>query len=92
MGGELLSDVGEEFGEALEHHLRHDATLPPQSFPDSIDASYQFLDLIKLFQENFEKLKVALDDSDHSWTTLTLELCTALKTANKLAQSTDTNV
>ncbi|KAE8666625.1 GRAS family transcription factor [Hibiscus syriacus] len=90
--GDLLSDVGEESGEALEHHPRRDATLPPQSLLDSVDASSQSLDLIKLFQENFEKLNKALEGSDHSWTALTLELCTALETANKLVQSTDTNV
>ncbi|KAE8684492.1 GRAS family transcription factor [Hibiscus syriacus] len=90
--GDLLSDDGEESGEALEHHPRRDAALPLQSVLDSVDASSQSLDLIKLSQENFEKLKVALEGSDHSWTALTFELCTALETANKFVQSTDTNV
>ncbi|KAL4334099.1 hypothetical protein GQ457_07G023120 [Hibiscus cannabinus] len=90
--GDLLSDVGEESGDAPEHRHRRDASLPSPSLLDSIDASSQSLDLIKLFQENFEKLNEALAGSDHSWTALTLELCTALETANKLVQSTDTNV
>ncbi|KAB2030614.1 hypothetical protein ES319_D05G245200v1 [Gossypium barbadense] len=90
--GDLLSDVGEESSEAPDHHKKPDASLPPPSILDPVDASSQSLDLIKLFQENFEKLNEALAGSDHSWTALTLELCTALETANKLVQSTDTNV
>ncbi|MBA0566151.1 hypothetical protein Golob_010995, partial [Gossypium lobatum] len=54
--------------------------------------SLQCQSLSGFIQENFEKLNEALAGSDHSWTALTLELCTALETANKLVQSTDTNV
>ncbi|XP_022768219.1 uncharacterized protein LOC111312320 isoform X1 [Durio zibethinus] len=94
--GDLLSDVGEESGAAPDHHHHHDTSLPSpssssSSILNSIDAP-QSLDLTKLFQENYEKLNGALAGSDHSWTALTLKLCTALETANKLVQSTDTNV
>ncbi|XWS23780.1 hypothetical protein CRYUN_Cryun28dG0044900 [Craigia yunnanensis] len=96
--GDLLSDVGEESGAAPDHHHHHDTTLlqpPPSSSSSSIldsNDAPQSLDLTKRFQENYEKLNEALAGSDHSWTALTLKLCTAVETANKLVQSTDANV
>ncbi|OMO62606.1 hypothetical protein CCACVL1_22723 [Corchorus capsularis] len=96
--GDLLSDIGEESAAAPDNLYHHDSALPsPSSQPssssnfDSNDAA-QSLDLTKLFQDNYEKLNEALAGSDHSWTALTLKLCTALETANKMVQSTDTNV
>ncbi|XP_021283822.1 uncharacterized protein LOC110416237 [Herrania umbratica] len=91
--GDLLSDVGDESGAAPDHLHHHDTTLPsPSSSIFDANDVPQSLDLIKLFQENYEKLNEALSGSDHSWTALTLKLCTALETANKLVQSTDTNI
>ncbi|GLT57736.1 hypothetical protein SLA2020_306870 [Shorea laevis] len=81
--GDLLSDVEEESGAAPPEH-----PLPPPS-PSSLDL--QSLDLTRLFQENYDKLDKAFAGSDHSWTGLTLKLCSALETANKLVKSTDTN-
>ncbi|XVF39386.1 hypothetical protein PTKIN_Ptkin01aG0030600 [Pterospermum kingtungense] len=91
--GDLLSDVGEESGAAPDQQHHHDTTLPSSSSSSILDSNdgSQSLDLTKLFQENYEKLNEALAGSDHSWTALTLKLCTALETANKLVQSTDTN-
>ncbi|CAN6569053.1 unnamed protein product [Malus baccata var. baccata] len=83
--GDLLSDVGES-----------DASPPPQqpetSSSSFVSSSDQSLDLTKLFQENYEQLNEALDGTDHSWAALTLKLCSALETANKLVQSTNSNV
>lgn len=83
--GDLLSDVGES-----------DASSPPQQHEPSasatISSSTQSLDLTKLFQENYDQLNEALAGTDHSWAGLTLKLCGALETANKLVQSTNSNV
>ncbi|XP_048435384.1 uncharacterized protein LOC103936489 isoform X2 [Pyrus x bretschneideri] len=83
--GDLLSDVGES-----------DASPPPQQHEpspssSSVSSSAQSLDLTKLFQ-NYEQLNEALGGTDHSWAALTLKLCSALQTANKLVQSTNSNV
>ncbi|KAL8482132.1 hypothetical protein ACS0TY_027747 [Phlomoides rotata] len=81
---DLLSDVGEE-----NSAVPHDHVLPL----DTTDVSkLPASDLPKLFQENFNELKEALDGADHSWTALTLKLCTALETAGKLVDSTNSSV
>ncbi|KAI9106394.1 hypothetical protein K1719_021922 [Acacia pycnantha] len=84
--GDLLSDVGEE-----EHVVS--APSPSPSFSSSsVSDSSLAPDLTELFQENYEHLNKALAGTDHSWTALTLKLCTALETANELVQSTNSNV
>ncbi|CAN6720836.1 unnamed protein product [Malus baccata var. baccata] len=91
--GDLLSDVwggGGWGGEAV-------ASPPPQQHEpspssSSVSSSAQSLDLTKLYQENYEQLNEALGGTDHSWAALTLKLCSALQTANKLVQSTNSNV
>ncbi|XP_061341958.1 uncharacterized protein LOC133288256 [Gastrolobium bilobum] len=86
--GDLLGDVGDEGGgdslrrEASPSSLSILNNAPPDPLPD----------LTNLFQENYEHLNSALAGSDHSWTSLTLKLCTALETANELVQSTNSNV
>ncbi|KAJ0086067.1 hypothetical protein Patl1_08401 [Pistacia atlantica] len=82
--GDLLSDVGEE-------NVTPPDNTPVSPIQDSNNTPHP-LDLTKLFQENYDQLNEALSGSDHSWTALTLKLCTALETANKLVQSTETNV
>ncbi|PON80876.1 histone-lysine N-methyltransferase [Trema orientale] len=87
--GDLLSDVGESNPDASQPTDLH---LPSSSSsPSSISASHS-IDLTKLFEENYKNLNEALAGSDHSWTALTLKLCSALDTANRLAQSTNSNV
>ncbi|XP_045816414.1 uncharacterized protein LOC123909592 [Trifolium pratense] len=97
--GDLLSDVGEENEEGRE-------TTSPSYHPSSSSSSKSSLsdlnnnnapppplpDLTKLFQENYDQLNSALNSTDHSWTSLTLKLCTSLDTANKLVQCTNSNV
>ncbi|PNX92847.1 hypothetical protein L195_g015990 [Trifolium pratense] len=98
--GDLLSDVGEENEEGRE-------TTSPSYHPSSSSSSSKsslsdlnnnnappppLPDLTKLFQENYDQLNSALNSTDHSWTSLTLKLCTSLDTANKLVQCTNSNV
>ncbi|XP_073144994.1 uncharacterized protein [Henckelia pumila] len=77
---DLLNDVGEDNSGGPVHHR-----VPPSAHPPPSD-------LPKLFQENFDQLNMALEGTDHSWTTLTLKLCSALETANKLVESTNSGV
>ncbi|PQQ08010.1 uncharacterized protein Pyn_30884 [Prunus yedoensis var. nudiflora] len=85
--GDLLSDVGESDASPPPPQQQHE---PSSSSP--ISSSTESLDLTKLFQENYEQLNEALVGTDHSWAALTLKLCSALDTANKLVQSTNSNV
>ncbi|GAV84105.1 hypothetical protein CFOL_v3_27549 [Cephalotus follicularis] len=85
--GDLLSDVGEEANTATHH----ETPLSPSSSLPLSNNTPNSLDLPKLFQENYDQLNEALAGTDHSWTSLTLKLCTALETANKLVQSTNMN-
>ncbi|KAI5355349.1 PREDICTED: LOC18425583 isoform [Prunus dulcis] len=85
--GDLLSDVGESDASPLPPQQQHE---PSSSSP--VSSSTESLDLTKLFQENYEQLNEALAGTDHSWAALTLKLCSALDTANKLVQSTNSNV
>lgn len=81
---DLLNDVGEDnSGGPVDHHV------PPTH---AADVHPSPSDLPKLFQENFDQLIMALKGADHSWTTLTLKLCSALETANKLVESTNSGV
>ncbi|KAJ4824807.1 hypothetical protein Tsubulata_022147 [Turnera subulata] len=90
--GDLLNDLSEEqvcIGE--KHQEENDL---PSSSSSSIppDNTLQSAHLTQLFQEHYSQLNDALSGTDHSWTALTLKLCTALETANKLVQSTNSNV
>ncbi|XP_073063286.1 uncharacterized protein [Primulina eburnea] len=81
---DLLNDVGEDnSGGPVDHRV------PPT---DVTDVHPPPSDLPKVFQENFDQLNVSLKGADHSWTTLTLKLCSALETANKLVESTNSGV
>ncbi|PSS31795.1 Centrosomal protein like [Actinidia chinensis var. chinensis] len=92
--GDLLSDVGD--GDGGDHHHSplspsSSSSTPSSSLPNS-NPNLQPSDLAKLFREKYDHLNEALAGTDHSWTALTLELCTALETANKLVQSTNSQV
>ncbi|KAF8404140.1 hypothetical protein HHK36_009020 [Tetracentron sinense] len=45
-----------------------------------------------LYQEDYNQLNEALAGTDHSWTALTLKLCSVLETADKLVQSANSNI
>ncbi|KAF5740303.1 hypothetical protein HS088_TW11G00370 [Tripterygium wilfordii] len=87
--GDLLSDLGEE-------EAANDVAVPDHReaspIPNYEDVSQSSLDLAELFKETYDRLDKALAGTDHSWTALTLKLCSALETANKLVQSTNANV
>ncbi|XP_057490657.1 uncharacterized protein LOC130776440 [Actinidia eriantha] len=92
--GDLLSDIGD--GDGGDHHHSplspsSSSSTPSSSLPNS-NPNLQPSDLAKLFQEKYDHLNEALAGTDHSWTALTLELCNALETANKLVQSTNSQV
>ncbi|CAN0892510.1 hypothetical protein LINGRAHAP2_LOCUS17576 [Linum grandiflorum] len=79
--GDLLSDLAEK-DEAQQQQPSSSSS--PTDFPPSMD-------LLKLFQENYEELNEALEGSDPNWTALTLKLCTCLETANKLVRFANSN-
>ncbi|VVB08332.1 unnamed protein product [Arabis nemorensis] len=84
--GDLLADLVEDTVESPENGPNPESC--SKLDPDSISGP---LDLTRLFQENYDKLNTAFAASDHSWTSLTLELCTSLETGNKLVHATTTN-
>ncbi|MED6208379.1 hypothetical protein PIB30_044413 [Stylosanthes scabra] len=93
--GDLLSDVGEEGDAAVVAspmaEYRHHENLPSSTCLSDLDGDSHVPNLAKLFQEKHYHLVSALAGTDHSWTSLTLKLCTALETANQLVQATSTN-
>ncbi|XP_068642614.1 uncharacterized protein [Aristolochia californica] len=87
--GDLLADVGD----ANEEHQPSFPPPPPSAVDHNEPVSPSQLQ--HLFEKNYYELKKALtgmEPSDHSWTALTLKLCSALETADKLVQSANTNV
>ncbi|BAT82068.1 hypothetical protein LR48_Vigan07g217600 [Vigna angularis] len=85
--GDLLNDVGEE---QQGHSLRREASPTPSS--SHLNDNDPPPNLLTLFQKHYDHLNSALSGTDHSWTSLTLKLCTSLETANQLVQSTNSNV
>lgn len=90
--GDLLSDIGEDGSNC-------DCNIPSPTggdlnCPDFKESNpcFKASNLPKLFLEKYEKLKEGLAGTDHSWTALTLELCSAMQTANKLVDSTHCEV
>ncbi|KAG2709061.1 hypothetical protein I3843_05G202400 [Carya illinoinensis] len=91
--GDLLSDLGDSDGAAPSRHPQTPLSSSPSSASSPNDTPQsQALALTKLFQEEYNHLNEALSGTDHSWTSLTLKLCSALETANKLVQATNSNV
>ncbi|KAJ0233256.1 hypothetical protein HA466_0284650 [Hirschfeldia incana] len=91
VGGPLLS-IGDLLADLVEETVVSSSPPNPQNSSKSeTDAISGPLDLTRLFQDNYDKLNNAFAGSDHSWTSLTLELCTSLETANKLVHATNTN-
>ncbi|KAF8106019.1 hypothetical protein N665_0148s0007 [Sinapis alba] len=90
VGGPLLS-IGDLLADLVEETVDSAPPNPENSSNLETDAFSGPLDLTRLFQDNYDKLNSAFAGSDHSWTSLTLELCTSLETANKLVHATNTN-
>ncbi|KNA06646.1 hypothetical protein SOVF_179090 [Spinacia oleracea] len=90
--GDLLCDVGEAEDNPL---IQTPSSSPLSASPSSssdFHLDFQPSRLTQLFQENYNQLNKALAGTDHSWTSLTLKLCTALDTAKNLIQSANSNV
>ncbi|XP_010939397.1 uncharacterized protein [Elaeis guineensis] len=87
--GDLLSDVADDDGggDGGVHE-----SLPPPSPTAVPPVPLPPSDLHQLFQENYDWLIESLSGTDHSWTDLTLKLCAALKTADKLVSSANSNI
>ncbi|KAJ8773389.1 hypothetical protein K2173_028566 [Erythroxylum novogranatense] len=90
--GDLLSDLSENSDQldrrstpSSSSSLSSPKSPSPSPVPDSTD-------LTLLFQQSYDRLNEAFAGTDHSWTALTLKLCASLETANKLVQSTNSNV
>ncbi|KAJ0984507.1 hypothetical protein J5N97_002863 [Dioscorea zingiberensis] len=84
--GDLLSDVAaDDNGDP-----GHQEASPPSS-PTVASGDLHPSHLHQLFQENYDQLVKSLAGHDHSWTGLTLKLCSALKTADKLVSSANAN-
>ncbi|ONK67199.1 uncharacterized protein A4U43_C06F17460 [Asparagus officinalis] len=92
--GDLLSDVGDD--DVLDWAHKEDAAEPSSpSSPAAGDLSLGPLrpsDLHRLFEENYSELIKSLEGNDHSWTVLTLKVCDALKTTNKLVSCANSNI
>ncbi|ERM97608.1 hypothetical protein AMTR_s00173p00047230 [Amborella trichopoda] len=93
VGGPLLS-IGDLLSDLSQHH--QDATAHPdlssKQQPQVVDHHHHRpLHLQSLFEENYEQLNEALTGTGHSWTALTLKLCTAVETADRLVQSANSN-
>ncbi|KAJ6805128.1 uncharacterized protein M6B38_182165 [Iris pallida] len=92
--GDLLSDVGEDTAaEGSNQYVDvddDDKANSPSHSPTGplLNPS----DLHRLFQDDYNKLIESLEGTDHSWTALTLKLCDALKTADKLVTSANSNI
>ncbi|URE38344.1 hypothetical protein MUK42_15908 [Musa troglodytarum] len=91
--GDLLSDVAED-GDAIDGDGRETDLLPsaPAGLPPSPHLLTPSRDLVQVFQEDYDRLIQSLEGTDHSWTALTLKLCAALKTADKLVSSANSNI
>ncbi|WZY82704.1 hypothetical protein YC2023_029088 [Brassica napus] len=103
VGGPLLS-IGDLLADLVEEPVVSAPPNPQNSSKLETDAISEPLDLTGLFQvipligkcscgraDNYDKLNRVFAGSDHSWTSLTLELCTSLETVNKLVHATTTN-
>ncbi|XP_077213787.1 histone-lysine N-methyltransferase [Tasmannia lanceolata] len=96
VGGPLLC-IGDLLGDVGDGQETPSSSSSSPSSPSSSSSTNTFLNplspshLHNLFQENYDQLNKALEGTDHSWTVLTLKLCSALETADKLVQSTNSN-
>ncbi|CAO2826322.1 unnamed protein product [Amaranthus hypochondriacus] len=88
--GDLLSDVGDAEPQP-QIQTPHSPSSLSSSRLNDLQLHFQPSRLSQLFQENYDELNKALSGTDHSWTSLTLKLCTALDTAKKLIDSANSN-
>ncbi|KAJ4963901.1 hypothetical protein NE237_023840 [Protea cynaroides] len=88
--GDLLSDVGDGDGASVGEN--QETSSLGSSSSSTPNAPLPPSHLSQLFKENYNQLNEALSGTGHSWTALTLKLCTALETADKLIHSANSNI
>ncbi|GLJ53805.1 hypothetical protein SUGI_1148480 [Cryptomeria japonica] len=76
--GDLLSDLSLQDD---DNNYNDSQQCSSSTFPQSQQTLHE------IFENNYKDLNVALMNSDHSWTSLTQKVCTALKIADKLVQT-----
>ncbi|RLM80680.1 uncharacterized protein C2845_PM12G17850 [Panicum miliaceum] len=88
--GDLLSDLAVD-GDDDPLAAGGDASVP-SSPPEAQQAGKADpSDLSRLFEEHYHNLMKALQENDPSWPSLMLKLCAALKAADKLVSSANTD-
>ncbi|XP_039145436.1 uncharacterized protein LOC120282661 isoform X2 [Dioscorea cayenensis subsp. rotundata] len=85
--GDLLSDVAADDSGDSGSQEGSPPSSPTVASGNPVHPSH----LHQLFEENYDQLVKSLSGHDHSWTGLTLKLCSALKTADKLVSSANAN-
>ncbi|KAH9315211.1 hypothetical protein KI387_023838, partial [Taxus chinensis] len=80
LGGPLLC-VGDLLADLSHEDDDNDERRPSSTSPQSPQTLHQ------IFEKNYKDLNVALTNSGDSWIGLTQKICTALKAADKLVQT-----
>ncbi|CAO2039317.1 unnamed protein product [Urochloa humidicola] len=88
--GDLLSDLAVD-GSDDPLAAGGDASVPSSPSAAQHAGEADPSDLSRLFEEHYNNLMKALQENDPSWPSLMLKLCTALKAADKLVSSANTN-
>ncbi|KAK1263229.1 hypothetical protein QJS04_geneDACA018585 [Acorus gramineus] len=92
VGGPLLciADLLSDLSASTDGDVQ--TSLPSISVGSSSSPDLKPSNLHQLFEETYNQLTESLSGTtDHSWALLTLKLCSALETADKLLQTADTN-
>ncbi|KAG2659214.1 uncharacterized protein LOC120705670 [Panicum virgatum] len=88
--GDLLSDLAVDGGDD-PLAAGGDASVPSSPSAAQQAGEADPSDLSRLFEEHYNNLMKALQDNDPSWPSLMLKLCAALKAADKLVSSANTD-
>ncbi|XP_020110362.1 uncharacterized protein LOC109725543 [Ananas comosus] len=90
--GDLLSDVAGDDDDGGDGGGGDGGAIPSAAAAVEIPMEpLQPSDLPGIFEENYDQLIKSLEGNDHSWTTLMLKLCAALRAADKLVNSASVN-
>jgi len=88
--GDLLSDLAVDGGDD-PLAAGGDASVPSSPSAAQQAGEADPSDLSRLFEEHYNNLMKALQENDPSWPSLMLKLCAALKAADKLVSSANTD-
>ncbi|MQM07452.1 hypothetical protein Taro_040295 [Colocasia esculenta] len=102
--GDLLHDLADDDAGAADHQGSPSSVSPSMLSPSPPSSTaggavprgdappLRPSDLHDQFQETYTQLTESLMGTDHSWTALTLKLCSAVETADKLVNFANSNV